>query len=69
MNTAERALALYTWLTVHDVAERQGVSEWVVRQWIASGQLKARNMGTAQRKWWKVKHEWLEEFERQRTVG
>lgn len=59
---AEREVARYTWLTIADVAERSGVSTWQVRQWIAKGQLRARNLGSGKRKWYKVHPDWLAEF-------
>jgi excisionase family DNA binding protein len=65
---AEREVARYTWLTIADVAERTGVSTWQVRQWIAKGQLRARNLGSGKRKWYKVHPDWLAEFERERNA-
>ncbi len=48
--------------TVKEVAEELKLSEKKVRSLIASGRLRAVDVGSGSRKVWRIKEEWLEEF-------
>jgi excisionase family DNA binding protein len=57
-------------LSVRDVCERYGVGEHTVLGWIASGELRAINVGRrsgAKKPRWRITQEALEAFEAQRT--
>jgi len=57
-------------LSVRDVCERYGVSEHIVLSWIASGELRAINVGRRRdtlKPRWRFTTEALEEFEQSRT--
>lgn len=59
-------------LSVHDLTERYGVGEHTVLGWIASGELKAVNVGRrlgAKKPRWRITQEALEAFEALRTPG
>ena len=58
-------------LSVHDLCERYGVGEHTVLGWIASGELKAVNVGRrlgAKKPRWRITQEALEAFEQLRTA-
>ncbi len=57
-------------LSVHDLCERYGVGEHTVLGWIASGELKAVNVGrrlAAKKPRWRITQEALAAFELART--
>jgi excisionase family DNA binding protein len=58
--------------SIHDIAERCGVSERTVRAWIRAGELKALNMSRtpgSRRPRWRVTQAALEAFEATRIAG
>lgn len=56
------------YLSPCQVAKRLGKRVETVRNWIASGELKATNLGGERQVRMRVKVEWLESFERSRMA-
>lgn len=68
LRTPEQEVAAYTYLSSAEVAGRLGCSPTHVTHLITTGKLRAIDIGAGQRPEYRVKPEWLEEFEKLREV-
>lgn len=70
MRTPEEERAAYTYLTPQDVAERLGCTPTHVSRLVTDGKLRAINIAAgARRPLYRIKPEWLSEFEAAREVA
>lgn len=56
------------YLSVRDVAKKLGKDPASIRQWVKSGELRAVNRGSAKRVRLGIKPEWIELWEREKSV-
>lgn len=66
----ERVMALYSWLSTQEMADRAGnASDDTVREWITTGQLKAMNVGTRKKPVYRIRQDWASDFIEGRTIN